>query len=125
MAEKKVKYWDPVAKKTVAVEKNNGVKFELFYFDVFEETSKIGLFETIREDEFAPLKNANGDDSPQSARDYLKKLHRKWVEAAGVTLEGEGDVEIHPKTSYNGEGIAEKVEETFGEQKAKLPLYIE
>jgi hypothetical protein len=76
-------------------------------------------------EEFAPLKNATGDDSPASAREYLKKLHRKWVEAAGVTLEGEGDVEIHPKVSYNGEGIAEWVESTFGDLKAKLPLYIE
>jgi hypothetical protein len=55
----------------------------------------------------------------------LKKLHRKWVEAAGVVLEGEGDVEIHPKVSYNGEGIAEWVQSTFGDFKAKLPLYIE
>jgi UDP-N-acetylglucosamine/UDP-N-acetylgalactosamine diphosphorylase len=125
LAEKKVKHWDPVAQKTVSAEKNNGVKFELFYFDVFEETNKIGLFETLREEEFAPLKNATGEDSPQSARDYLKKLHRKWVEAAGVALEGEGDVEIHPRVSYNGEEIDQWVEGTFGELKAKLPLYIE
>lgn len=39
---------------------NNGVKFELFYFDVFEEANRIGLFETLRDDEFAPLKNAEG-----------------------------------------------------------------
>lgn len=80
LAEKKIKQWDPVARKTVAAEKNNGVKFELFYFDVFEETNKIGLFETIRDEEFAPLKNATGEDSPDSARQYLKKLHRKWVQ---------------------------------------------
>ncbi len=58
LAEKKVKNWDEKEKKTITPEKNNGVKFELFYFDVFEETNKIGLFETIREEEFAPLKNA-------------------------------------------------------------------
>jgi hypothetical protein len=34
-------------------------------------------------------------------------------------------VEIHPRVSYNGEGIAEWVEATFGDLKAKLPLYIE
>lgn len=45
-----MKYWEEKEKKTVAPEKNNGVKFELFYFDVFEETNKIGLFETIREE---------------------------------------------------------------------------
>ena len=71
------------------------------------------------------MKNANGDDSPDTAREYLKKLHRKWVEQAGVELEGEGDIEIHPRRSYNGEGIAEYVKNTFGGMKAKLPLYIE
>ncbi len=79
LAEKKIKHWDSESGKVVAAEKNNGVKFELFYFDVFEETDKIGLFETIREEEFAPLKNATGDDSPESARQYLKNLHRKWL----------------------------------------------
>ena len=55
-----MKYWDAKERKTIAPEKNTGVKFELFYFDVFEFTDKIGLFETLREDEFSPLKNANG-----------------------------------------------------------------
>lgn len=71
LAEKKVKYWDEKEKKTITPEKNTGVKFELFYFDVFEETKKIGLFETLREEEFAPLKNATGEDSPASAKEYL------------------------------------------------------
>lgn len=102
LAEKKVKHWDAKENKTITPEKNNGVKFELFYFDVFELTKNIGLFETLREDEFSPLKNATGDDSPDTAREYLKKLHRKWVENAGVQLEGEGDVEIHPRRSYDG-----------------------
>jgi hypothetical protein len=31
---------------------------------VFEECNKFGLFETLREDEFAPVKNATGLDSP-------------------------------------------------------------
>lgn len=96
----------------------------MFYFDVFEETNKIGLFETLREEEFAPLKNAKGDDSPDTAREYLKKLHRRWVEEAGVVLEGEGDVEIHPRSSYNGEGIAEYIKARNGSLKATLPLYI-
>lgn len=68
MAEKKIKYFDKKEKKSIKPEKNNGVKFELFYFDVFEETDKFGLFETIRQDEFAPVKNAEGEDSPASAR---------------------------------------------------------
>lgn len=48
------------------------------------------------------MKNATGDDSPDSARQYLKRLHRKWLIDSGVELEGEGDVEVHPRVSYNG-----------------------
>ena len=73
-------------------DKNTGVKFELFYFDVFEETDKFGLFETIRSDQFAPVKNATGDDSPESARNLLRNLHLKWIKNAGVEVEGEGYV---------------------------------
>ena len=86
MAEKKIKHWNEKDKKIVAPEKNNGVKFELFYFDVFEETNRIGLFETLREEEFAPLKNATGEDSPATAKEYLEKLHRKWLKNAGIEL---------------------------------------
>lgn len=35
LAEKKIKHWDSALGKVVSAEKNNGVKFELFYFDVF------------------------------------------------------------------------------------------
>lgn len=49
LAEKKVKYWDAKEAKTITPTSNTGVKFELFYFDIFEETNKLGLFETIRD----------------------------------------------------------------------------
>jgi UDP-N-acetylglucosamine/UDP-N-acetylgalactosamine diphosphorylase len=40
----------------------------------------------LREEEFAPLKNATGEDSPTTAKEYLEKLHRKWLKDAGVKL---------------------------------------
>lgn len=86
MAEKKIKHWDSTSKQVIKPTENNGVKFELFYFDVFEEAKKFGLFETLREEEFAPLKNSSGDDSPDSARKMLRDLHRKWVEKEGIKL---------------------------------------
>ena len=86
LAEKKIKHFDKNEKKSVKPEKNNGVKFELFYFDVFEETNKFALFQTIRADEFAPVKNAAGDDSPASAKELLRNLHMKWIKNAGIEV---------------------------------------
>jgi hypothetical protein len=45
------------------------------------------------------------------------------LEQAGVTLEGEGRVEIHPRRSYDGEGLEDWVQKHDG--KAQLPVYIE
>ena len=70
------------------------------------------------------MKNAQGDDSPASARQLLRNLHLKWVKKAGVEVEGEGYVEIDPKLCYNGEGLKELVQKKFGSNKIKLPVYI-
>lgn len=42
----------------------------------------------LREEEFAPVKNANGSnyDTPDSARLLVLRLHTRWVIAAGGFL---------------------------------------
>lgn len=42
----------------------------------------------LREEEFAPVKNANGSnfDTPESARLSVLRLHTRWVIAAGGFL---------------------------------------
>jgi len=52
----------------------NGYKFELFMFDGFSLASKMGLLSINREEEFAPIKNPTGDDSPATALALLEKL---------------------------------------------------
>ena len=55
-------------------------KFEKFIFDGFVYFENMTLLRVQREDEFAPIKNAEGDDSPETAKkmyeDYIKKLKR-------------------------------------------------
>ena len=79
------------------------------------------LYECKREEEFAPIKNAAGAefDSPETARDLVLALHRKWAEDAGIKFEGEGYFEFMPETTYGGEGLEHLADTTF-----RLPLIL-
>lgn len=68
---KKIPYWENGG--LVRPEKNNGYKFELFAhnFLPFCEAGRFGVLLVPREDEFGPVKNYEGVDSPQSARDLI------------------------------------------------------
>ncbi len=83
------------------------------------------MFESIREESFAPLKNAVGQDSPETASKLLEGMHKKWLEREGVKFEGEGKLEIHPRVSYQGEGLLELVKKRFESDIVKLPCYID
>lgn len=47
--------------------KPNAYKFEMFIFDSYEMFEKAVILRVNREDEFAPIKNAVGHDSPETA----------------------------------------------------------
>jgi UDP-N-acetylglucosamine/UDP-N-acetylgalactosamine diphosphorylase len=90
--------------KIVKPEKPNGIKLELFIFDVFPFTKKFCCLETLREEEFSPLKNASGNDSPETSRNHIMKQHKRFANHAGATVEGD-IFEISPLVSYGGEGL--------------------
>ncbi|RYR17277.1 hypothetical protein Ahy_B03g062042 isoform B [Arachis hypogaea] len=89
-----------------------GLKLEQFIFDAFPYAPTTALFEVLREEEFAPVKNANGSnyDTPDSAKLLVLRLHTRWVVAAGgflthsVPLYATG-VEVSPLCSYAGENL--------------------
>lgn len=113
IARKKIPTYDVSTKQTIKPDTNNGIKLETFIFDVFPLSTSMAVLDVIREEEFAPVKNAPGSpsDSPDTAREYLSTLAKKWVKDAGGNLTGdmESICEVAPSTSYGGEGLEDLV----------------
>lgn len=85
----------------------NGYKFESFIFDIFSYVFDMAALKVRREEEFAPVKNKDGEDSPFTAKNLVLDLHENWLINSGINsklLHGK-TVEISPLTSYNGENI--------------------
>ena len=58
-------------------QKNGLYKFETFIFDAFEFFDDMLVMRVKREDEFAPIKNKEGVDSPETAKKiYERKMER-------------------------------------------------
>ena len=74
---KKAKYMNENGE-IIKPEKPNAYKYESFIFDAFEGLDSMSILRVRREDEFAPLKNADGEDSPDTARQlYIDYMERK------------------------------------------------
>lgn len=74
---KKAKYMDNEGN-IIKPETPNAYKFEAFIFDAFESIDDMSILRVKREDEFAPLKNAEGEDSPNTATQlYIDYMNRK------------------------------------------------
>jgi UDP-N-acetylglucosamine/UDP-N-acetylgalactosamine diphosphorylase len=99
-AEKKVPYVDDSGK-TIKPDKTNAVKLEQFVFDATPVAKNAIVYETERGEEFSPVKNAEGADSPATCRrDQIRRAAR-WLAAAGVNVpmrnsEPDAVVEISP-----------------------------
>jgi len=110
----------------------NGIKLEKFIFDVFKFSNaewakgNFGVWEVLREEEFAPLKNSDSvkSDNPRTCRESLMRLHANWLKNSGAKLDSQSkspQIEISPLVSYNGEGLDQFVQgQEFSE-----PLLVE
>ena len=76
VAYKKAKYLDKDGK-LVVPDSPNAYKFEAFLFDAFGEVDDMAILRVKREEEFAPVKNADsaGVDCPKTARELYKKFY--------------------------------------------------
>ena len=69
---KKNSYIDENGKEVIP-EEPNSYKFEAFIFDAFELFDDIAILRGKREDDFAPVKNKEGVDSPKTAKELYEK----------------------------------------------------
>ncbi len=76
VAFKKAKYIDKDGN-LIEPDSPNAYKFEAFLFDAFGEVDEMAVLRVKREEEFAPVKNADtaGVDCPKTARELYKKFY--------------------------------------------------
>ena len=75
-AHKKNSYIDEDGNEVIPTEPNS-YKFESFIFDAFEFFDDIAILRGKREDDFAPVKNKEGVDSPRTAKELYEKFWNK------------------------------------------------
>jgi UDP-N-acetylglucosamine/UDP-N-acetylgalactosamine diphosphorylase len=98
----------------VRPDRPNAVKMELFIFDALSHAERVVTQEVRREDEFAPVKNAEGPDSPATARAALVAQGKRWMALAGLPVPS-GPVEVGPLFALDeAEFAANLVHNSFG-----------
>jgi len=93
----------------------NGIKLESFVFDALPLASKSVILETIRNQEFAPTKNAVGIDSVESTRQMMAARAADWLESAGIPIPKKPDgspdclIEIAPGFALEKDDVKAKL----------------
>ncbi|KAJ7109903.1 nucleotide-diphospho-sugar transferase [Mycena epipterygia] len=115
IARKKIPHVDLESGQAIKPTKPNGMKLEMFVFDVFPFTERFAVLEVERNQEFSPLKNApgTGSDDPETSRRDLLAQHKHFLEKAGATVKDGVEIEISPLVSYAGEGLQSVKGKTF------------
>ena len=81
-----------------------GRKFETFIFDAIPAARNFFAFLTEREEEFSPLKNEEGENSPSTVAASLLARTRAWYARAGATApERDEELEMSPLAAYDYE----------------------
>jgi UDP-N-acetylglucosamine/UDP-N-acetylgalactosamine diphosphorylase len=110
-ADKKIPTIDP-AGQSVKPEKANGVKFEMFVFDALPFAKNPVIIETRRADDFSPVKNADGVDSPKTCREDQLRQFARWLKASGAALATDASglpavsIEVSPLFGYDEDSFA-------------------
>lgn len=114
-AEKKQRVIDDCGR-TVTPDRPNVIKLEKFIFDAIPLARNPIVLMTRREEEFSPVKNAEGVDSPATARRDLLRRAACWLEACGqsVPRDAAGEpaalIEISPAFALDADDLRERID---------------
>ncbi len=128
-ADKKIPYVDESGEQ-VKPDKPNGIKFEMFVFDALPMAKNPVIIEGARGDEFSPVKNAEGLDSPLTCKNDQKKQAARWLKAVGesVPTDKDGvpeiDIEVSPLFATNEEDFKANWSKLSPKPEIKDGLYI-
>jgi UDP-N-acetylglucosamine/UDP-N-acetylgalactosamine diphosphorylase len=90
-------------------------KFEMFVFDALPFAERSVIMEVRREDEFSPVKNAQGEDSPDTARRDMMDRWARWLQAAGAVVPRDESgrpkarIEISPLAALDADDLRSRV----------------
>jgi len=118
LARKKVPYCDEQGN-TVKPDEPNACKFEKFIFDALPFAERVLNVVFDREDEFAPVKNASGNDSPDTARLGMIRKSARMLEACGVNVPSDAAgipihrIEIDPCYALTADELRQKLPSDF------------
>jgi UDP-N-acetylglucosamine/UDP-N-acetylgalactosamine diphosphorylase len=106
LAFKKIPFFD--GKKVVKPESANGYKFEKFIFDILPNAKRVSFLAFDQKDEFSPVKNADGADSPATCKADMQAKWAKWLNACGVSLPAGFTLEIDPVYALDAQELSRK-----------------
>jgi UDP-N-acetylglucosamine/UDP-N-acetylgalactosamine diphosphorylase len=111
-AVKRVPYMDDTGRRVEPTEPN-AVKLEAFIFDAIPLARNPLILQTIRSEEFSPVKNATGVDSAETSRRDMNRRAAAWLRGAGFEVptrtdgEPDGVFEISPLLALDGAHVRE------------------
>lgn len=105
VAHKKVSFVDETGSLIKPAEPN-AWKFEALYFDLFPFADDMAILNISREEEFSPVKNLNGVDSKDTAREMFLDLCTGWVKELGIPVPM--PLEISPLLSIYGDNLTKE-----------------
>ncbi len=114
-ARKKAPYVDLATGRRVEPDVPNAKKLEQFIFDAIPLAKNALQFEVRRSDEFSPVKNASGPDSPETARKDIIDRATRWLEQCGVEIPETDQterpaVEISPLFAFDIDELRKRVD---------------